>query len=462
MAPSKEVAHASLQSFLTHVPPSAGPNGIFLDSNSNEDALPTFGVELEFVAGDASSCTYDWSSYLQFARYVEDIVGSVPDAVWKTSGTAKFMDSFDGHHTYGISVPDAQGRDWLVRSDCLFGNPHWARLKGRGNSSAWPGFELTTPPLSSAALMLKVLRGLLAKRSLAVVFPCGLPHTQPIHTMCGVRMAQPDRQRSDWKTQCGTTNIDRFPPLIPSFHVHVNGSSLCTEKDCRGLVNLLLLNSKYEYVLRRLFPIYGPADNSVPLRLAAPQLLVELGALPPEQRTASIARNLFLRYENQLRFGLCYLLLYGASGARSPHSAAQCAAKQSSAVVWRWWSLKPFSLLGLDTFSKATGAIEFRSAAMGNGAYALSLRIQLVRQMVLLARTMSADQQWTEPAEPEEFSLANQTLGRRWWTMNAKGEAPWARSVQRVTQYEMLDFIRILRFPPALHAMLEEYISGGV
>ena len=98
---------------------------------------------------------------------------------------------------------------------------------------------------------------------------------------------------------------------------------------------------------------------------------------------------------------------------------------------------------------------------MGNGAYALSLRIQLVRQMVLLARTMSADQQWTEPAEPEEFSLANQTLGRRWWKMNAKGEPPWARSVQRVTQYEMLNFIRNLRFPPALHAMLEEYISGA-
>ena len=456
----EEVAHVSLRRLLTRVPPIAGQNGILLDSNSDE-VLPTFGVELEFVAGDASACTYDWSSYIQLGRFVKSIVGSDPDAVWKTTGRAKFMDAFDSHHSYGIKVPDPQGRIWLVRSDYLFGNPQWGRAqRGRGNSSAWPGFELTTPPLSSAVLMLKVLRGLLLQRSLAVVFPCSLPHTQPIHTMCGVRMAQPDRQKADWRTQCGNTRVDEFPPLIPSFHVHVNGSGLCTEKDCRGLVNLILLNSKYEYVLRRLFPIYGPADNSVPLRLAAPQLLAELGALPPEQRTASNARDIFLRYEKQLRFGLCYLLLRGANGAQSPspRSAAHCAAKQDSAVLWRWWSMKPSSLLGLDTFSKATGAVEFRSAAMGIGAYPLTLRVQLVRRMVLHAQNMLDDLQWTEPAGPEEFSLANQTLGHTWWKMNARGELPWAAAVQRVTLPEMLHFVHTLRFPPALLLLLKDYI----
>ena len=143
----EEVAHVSLRRFLTRVPPIAGQNGILLDSNSDE-VLPTFGVELEFVAGDASACTYDWSSYIQLGRFVKSIVGSDPDAVWKTTGRAKFMDAFDSHHSYGIKVPDPQGRIWLVRSDYLAIRSGGGHKEGAGILLRGP--VLNSPPLHSA------------------------------------------------------------------------------------------------------------------------------------------------------------------------------------------------------------------------------------------------------------------------------------------------------------------------
>ena len=293
------------------------------------------------------------------------------------------MGAPDKHHWFGITVPDPEGRPWLVRSDRLQDNPVWlpqrkAQRKGRPAGSRSdpsnllskdPGFELTSPPLRSARFALHVVVELLRQRSLAVIFSCSVPGTRLAHQACGARVAHPIRLKANWQdgpmADCYDSSSKpaarktKREELTASFyttgyHIHVDGSGLCTRNgSCRGLVNLILLHQRYEFVLRRLFPAPGPDCCSSPLRMAAPQLLAALGALPAQQRTVERVSQLVKASEEGMRVSMCYLLSPDTHGAKSLdiEDVDRCARHLLKAIVFRWWSIKPFALLGFDKFS---------------------------------------------------------------------------------------------------------------
>ena len=117
-------ARRHLVAFLNRVPHAAGIDGVRLD----DDALlplPRFGLELEFVAGHARTCDYNYDSFIGLARRVARLVGI-------GHGRLGF-----GFHQFGtpeapmIKWRDAANRSWEVHADDLFGNEGHRAAKER-------------------------------------------------------------------------------------------------------------------------------------------------------------------------------------------------------------------------------------------------------------------------------------------------------------------------------------------
>ena len=339
------------RSYMTRVPPNVGDAGAIFDEGASA-SLPPYGLEIEFIAGGGQTvpCEYTRESYLAVARHVIAMDG-VGLAEGTTVADLKLVNT--GYMDPWVKWRDALGRGWEVHADFLIPN---SRFKGRDTGgppgvSTMPGYEVTTPKLTSAAFGLRLMRHLHQLSGLGVIFPCTLRDTAPIHRMCGELMAQPTRQHQDWKRQCHDAGMSRSlnviaaPYINPTFHVHIDGSGLCSRHGgCRGLVNLVLFHERAEYVMRRMWPVYGHSDCTANFRLAAPDMLRELGALPRAERTMASLRAIFLKHEQQMRLGLCYLLPPNRDRAiHTRTSATKCAETLNEGIAWRWWSIKPVS-----------------------------------------------------------------------------------------------------------------------
>ena len=462
-----EQRHAweAYRSYMTRLPDGVDRDGAFLDRVARS-TLPDFGLELEFVAGGVGKipCNYSVASFVELARYVANMDGVGLSHKHSESEALKpFNNGWCDPH---IEFRDAKGGKWQIHSDFLVPTRHFREKKK--DIAQMPGYEVTTPKLSSAAFALRLQLWLHAYEGLVVPFDCMLAGPMP-RSACGALMAQPDRQRADWKTQCEKTdgmrgvNVINVPHLMlqPVYHTHVDGTGLCNAESsesgsCRGLINLILLHEKYEYVLRRMFPPHGYTDSTVNFRLAAPEMLRDLGALPRHERTMGSARRIFLKHEHQLRLSLCYLLPYHRSRDTATAARAEtCAREMHVGVLWRWWSLKPFALIpGIDNFSSYKPTVECRSATMGP-AYQSVLRTQVCRQTVWLAREMARDLGWDEVEDSQQPALTD--IKDR---VTKKGDLPWGAAVQRVTRQQMRAFVDLLHFEPRMRQLLWDHIDS--
>ncbi|MGE0710453.1 MAG: amidoligase family protein [Planctomycetota bacterium] len=222
-------------------------------------AQPDFGVELELRAREVTPRTVAERSFADYRRMLEPVVralGGDPAAIRQVS-FSKPQANGQARQLMRAEWTDAQGRVWRVE-------PEWVTGGGRQQVD----FELVTPKLRDPRELERIVSA--------------------------VREAGIAREG-----------------LQSSVHVHVDAAGLIGPKgDATALINLIELHETLEPQLRRLFsPARGAgifnADASTgpegawtnrfarPLYQDHPELLRELAALPPGERTKERLEALF-------------------------------------------------------------------------------------------------------------------------------------------------------------------------
>ena len=342
---------------------------------------------------------------------------------------------------------DQQGKRWQLHDESLNHNAEWRKGCVKGAPCADPGFEIVSPPLARALVAFRLQQQLYMHTDvLGVLSPC---HCGSDRRLCGDECNAYDPTKPS--PRCRTERGRDQALWGPEYHVHVDGSRLCTSEasssgcaataDCSGLVQLLLYYSQRELCIRRMFPVTGVSAAHAPIWTAAPSLIAAMARLEPGGRTCGALREIFTAHRKELGTAHCRMMK-GSIGCRKAY--------YTPGVLYRFWSLNVAGMLNLSMSNRRT--LEFRANNMAR-SYAMTLNLQLLRQLVHRAGdaafSLKSLASWEPPLEwrgPLADPVANLT--------------GYLRAMNTVTRAELLSFVDELQFPPRKRKAFLDHVKS--